>query len=91
MSALTLARDATIAVPAGASIDPFDSKAEAPSMTLVASLIVTAAPVRGVWTHRTCGERAAKVLSPSLRGRVSTTMSLNLFVDAARRRTFEKK
>ena len=44
----TLAIDATIAVPAGASIDPLESKAEAPNITLVASLIVTAAPDSGV-------------------------------------------
>jgi hypothetical protein len=56
-------------------------------MTLVASRIVTAAPVRGVCTHRTYGDKAAKVKRPSFKGLVSTTIRRNRLLAAAFKRT----
>ena len=60
-----------------------------PKMTLVASRMVAAAPVRGVCTHRTYGERAARVWSPSFKGRVSTTIRRKRLLAAAFKRTYD--
>ena len=62
--------------------------ASVPKMTLVASRMVAAAPVRGVCTHRTYGERAARVWSHSFKGRVSTTIRRKRLLAAAFKRTY---
>ena len=64
-----------------------ETVAGVPKITLVASRMVAAAPVRGVCTHRTYGERAAKVWSPSFKGRVSTTIRRKRLLAAAFKRT----